>query len=288
MHLRRNGRYTIDFPALRSAIQAQVQTLRAGAQVQTFVPNGSAYLRAEIPIHDLAPALNGLRVIHISDLHLKPRWGRGYTELLDRLRADPPDLILITGDFIDNKSDHRPTLPILERLIGHLTARHGIYAILGNHDPEVVRPYIAAMGVRFVTHRRMIVSAGKGEVEFIGLPGLSRHELDMDFIRALPPRAPGIPRIILSHYPDLFCSVRGSDPDLYLAGHTHGGQICLPNGTPVVTHDVMPRRFCKGIHRIGKTWYAVSSGFGFTSLPLRMFCPTEVVEFVFRLEPNPS
>jgi hypothetical protein len=248
--------------------------------MQVWTPNHAAYRRSRLPIEGLAKSLDGLRILHLSDLHLKPRWCRGYDELLGRVQADPPDLILFTGDFIDNKSDHRPTLPTLRRLIGGLAARHGIYAILGNHDPDVVRPYVVDLGVRVILYRRVIVPVGSGEVELIGMPGISRHDLGMDFIRALPPRSPGVPRIVLCHYPDLFCAVMGAEPDLFLAGHTHGGQICAPDGTAIMTHDVMPRRFCKGVHRIGSTWYAVSNGFGFTKFPVRLFCPTEAVEFV--------
>jgi hypothetical protein len=68
------------------------------------------------------------------------------------------------------------------------------------------------------------------------------------------------------------------EPDIYLSGHTHGGQICLPNGVPLLSHDSMPSRFKKGIHRIEHTWFVVSNGFGFTGLPFRVFCPAEVCE----------
>ena len=95
-------------------------------------------------------------------------------------------------------------------------------------------------------------------------------------------RTPGVPRIILSHYPDLLGAALPLDPDLYLTGHTHGGQICWPNGWALLTHDRLPRRFCKGVHRIGPTWYSVSNGFGFTGISLRVFCPAEVTEFTLR------
>ena len=281
MHLRRNGRYKIDFPALQAAAPGPVETLRRGAWLQVWHPDNGAYRRAALPIRNLPESLVGLRILHLSDLHLKNRWCRGYDELIERVRTDPPDLILFTGDFTDNKSDHRPALPIVRRLVGGLVARQGIYAILGNHDPDVIRPYLVDLGVRFVSSRRVIAPARGRALELIGMPGLSRHDLDMDFVRALPPKEPGVPRLVLCHYPDLFCTVMGIEPDLFLAGHTHGGQVCTPSGMAVMTHDVMPRRFCKGIHRIGPTWYAVSSGLGFTKFPVRLFCPTEAVEFVF-------
>lgn len=279
MHLLRNGQYTIDFPELRAAAPGDVKTKRPGAFFQFLNPNRPAYRQATLYIAGLAKELRGLRIMHLSDVHFRRRWGRPHDELISRLQANPPDLILFTGDFIDDKYDHRPAIPLVRRLIQGLRATSGIYAILGNHDPDVVRPHVAEMGVRFVSNRRAVVPAGRGEIELIGLPGLSRHELDMGFIHGLPAKTLGVPRVVLCHYPDLFCAARHLEPDIYLAGHTHGGQICMPSGKPILRHDVMPPRFCKGVHRIDKTWFAVSNGFGFTSLPVRLFCPAEVVEF---------
>jgi hypothetical protein len=72
-------------------------------------------------------------------------------------------------------------------------------------------------------------------------------------------------------------------PDLFLAGHTHGGQICLPGRIPIIRHDSLARRFWLGIHRVHGTWLVVNRGIGFsTALQLRLFCPAEVVEIRLR------
>jgi predicted MPP superfamily phosphohydrolase len=230
-------------------------------------------------IANLPRDLQALRILHLSDLHLGSRWMPVYDELIHRLREDPPDLLLFTGDFIENKYDHRPALSTLRRLLPALSATVDIYAILGNHDPQVLASEVTMQGVRLLEQERVIVEAKGGAVELIGLPGCSRWDLDHDFIRAVPPRQAGMPRIVLSHYPDAFPAVRGMEADLFLAGHTHGGQACLPDGWPPLTHDRMPRRFAKGVHRFGRTVYAVSNGFGYSGLQLRVFCPMEVVEF---------
>jgi predicted MPP superfamily phosphohydrolase len=67
-------------------------------------------------------------------------------------------------------------------------------------------------------------------------------------------------------------------PDLFLCGHTHGGQVCLPGGRALLTHDKLPKHICKGIFRAGNTWMAISRGFGFAGMPARVFCPSEVIE----------
>jgi predicted MPP superfamily phosphohydrolase len=283
--MRRKKRHTIDFPALRAAARAKprgrgTQRDRGGPWLQWYTPNEFVSKRAHVAIGDLPVGLQGLRVLHLTDLHLGRRWGKAYDMLIGKVRDDPPDLILFTGDFVENRFDHRVGLPNVLRLFAGLKAKQGTYAILGNHDPDVMVPYLVEAGIRFVSDRRVLVPVAGGVVELIGFPGAARADLDRDFIRALPRREVGVPRIILSHYPDLFPAALELEPDLYLAGHTHGGQICLPNGWPPITHDRMPRRFCKGIHRIGRTWFAVNNGFGFTGVALRVFCSTEVVELV--------
>jgi len=72
--------------------------------------------------------------------------------------------------------------------------------------------------------------------------------------------------------------IRPLAADFFLAGHTHGGQICTPWGWPLITHDRMPRRYCKGVHRFDGTWYIVSRGLGFAGVPVRINCPSEVAE----------
>jgi len=198
-------------------------------------------------------------------------------------------VLLITGDFVDNKHDHRPGLATLGRLLPRLKSRLGTYGILGNHDADVMSPYLTEMGVRLLDGRRARLESGGGAaIELIGLPGVARGDLDVHFIAGQPAKEPGVLRIVLSHYPDHILRVRPLGADVFLAGHTHGGQICLPGGVPIITHDRMPRRLSKGIHRHDATWYIVSRGFGYASLPARLFCPAEVAEIVLTRSTSPQ
>jgi predicted MPP superfamily phosphohydrolase len=233
-----------------------------------------------LPIPNLPPDLAGFRFVHLSDLHLRGFWSKGYDQLIERLEASPPDLILVTGDFIEDKHDHRPGLAQLRKLLPRLRSRLGTWGVLGNHDVDLVQPYLREMGVHLINGARALLESGTGAtVELIGFPGLARTDLDAHFVAAQPPKAPNSLRIILSHYPDHFPRARPLQPDLYLAGHTHGGQICLPGGIPLLTHDKLPRRYGKGIHRLSDSWLIVSRGLGFASeIPVRLFCPAEVAE----------
>ncbi|HYO07623.1 MAG TPA: metallophosphoesterase [Tepidisphaeraceae bacterium] len=278
-------------------IRVRYERPRVGPWVQVDSLAGYEWNRVELAISDLPAALQGARIVHLSDLHLTRRWRPEYDDLLSKLAERPPDLILFTGDFVDDKRDHGPALPTLERLIRGLPvgARRAapnaapgaggasqIFAILGNHDGDLLAPRLAALGVPLITHRRVDAVVRGAPVEVIGLPGPDRTDLDERFLHAQPPRRAGVPRIVLCHYPDLIRPSRRLRPDLYLAGHTHGGQMCLWNEWPPMTHDALPRRMCKGAHDYHGTCLLVSRGFGFTTAPVRLWCPAEVVEVEMR------
>jgi predicted MPP superfamily phosphohydrolase len=243
---------------------------------------GYEWNRIELTISDLPSALNGARIVHLTDLHLKRKWRPEHQDLIERLNQNPPELILITGDFVDDKRDYRTALPTLERLIGGLPGASQVFAILGNHDTDLLEPRLIAMGVPVIIHRRVDATVRGLPVEIIGLPGPDRMDLSDRFVSAMPLRRGGVPRIVLCHYPDLIGGLRRWSADLYLAGHTHGGQICLPNGWPPMTHDALPRRLCKGAHDVNGTCMVVGRGFGFTTMPVRLWCPAEIVEIELR------
>jgi predicted MPP superfamily phosphohydrolase len=250
--------------------------------VQWWKTRDLVWNHTPLPLVDLPEAMDGFRIVHLADLHLRSHAEDAYRQVIERVNANPPDLILFTGDFVEDRYDPSAAIGRVEDFFRALRSKYGVYAIAGNHDPDVMLPYLTASGIQFITHRRIVVDTERGAVELIGFPGPSRSDLDPDFLAALPQPIAGVPRIVLSHYPDLFPAAFGLAPDVYLAGHTHGGQVCLPNGSPLLTHDQMPRRLSKGVHRIGKTWYAVSRGMGFTGISVRLFCAAEVREFTFR------
>jgi predicted MPP superfamily phosphohydrolase len=232
----------------------------------------------DLALPQLPAALEGVRMVHITDLHLRTRWPRQLDDVIERVQKDPPELILFTGDFVDDKRDHGPAMPLVKKLIGGLRAKAGMFAILGNHDGDLLAPKLHGLGVRVIVHQRVDAIVNSAPVELIGLPGPDRGDLDERFLHAIPPKQPGVPRIILCHFPDLIRAARPLQADLYLAGHTHGGQICLPNERAIFTHDSLPRHLCKGAHDVDGTCLIVGRGFGFTSIPVRAFCPAEVVE----------
>ena len=269
---------------MRSSPRIIYHRPRVGPAVQFREVPGWEWNQVELTLPSLPPAMSGTRILHVSDLHLRHRWPKHLDEVIERVNANPPELILFTGDFVDDKYDHRAGLLLAQRLIIRLRSKHGMFAIVGNHDTDLLAPHLIRFGVPVIVHQRLVVPVSGGQIELIGLPGPERGDLDERFLHALPPKDPAIPRIVLCHYPDLIrpTLAAGAAPDLYLAGHTHGGQICPPNECPIMRHDTLPHRLCKGAHDVEGTCLVVSRGFGFTTLPVRIFCPAEVIEIVLR------
>jgi predicted MPP superfamily phosphohydrolase len=246
-------------------------------------PFGFEWNRVTLPIRGLPPGLAGYRILHLSDFHFRRKWSRAFDQLLDRIRQDPPGLLLIGGDYVENKRDYRPGLPNVKRLLSGLTFRDGCFGVLGNHDGDI-GPQIDGHNITLIDRKRLTVDVAGGQIELIGLPRLAKVGPDQAFIDALPPKTLGVPRVVLSHYSDYLYRTPKAAPDLFLAGHTHGGQICLPGGVAILKHTSLPRRLARGVHRIGETWFVANRGMGCSTISVRLFCSAEVVEIELATE----
>ena len=250
-----------------------------GPWMQYRVPRGFEWNRYVLPIAGLPPQMEGLRVVQITDLHLRKSWSDVYDQLIERVRQESPDLLLITGDFVDHKRRPIPAVPTIRRLVSALKARLGVFGILGNHDRYHLRPHLDGIGLELLDKESRRIDVDGAELELLALPGVDRRHLTRPLLEAYPARTLGVPRLVMAHFPDhLRKAAELLKPDIYFAGHTHGGQICLPGGFAPIRHDSLPRRFCKGVHRFANTWLVVGRGMGFTGLPFRFFCPAEVIE----------
>jgi uncharacterized protein len=267
----------------RSLAEPTIRRDRTGPRLQILTAKGFEWVEAEIPIRDLPPELEGFRLLHISDLHIRKAWDPAYDEVIARVEANPPDFIAYTGDFVDNKSDsRRRAMPLVKRLVNSLKSRLGAAAILGNHDGDLLGPSLASLNLTLLDHRRLALRSGSATLEFIGIAGVDRKDFDAGFLRSLGRKEAGTVRVVLSHYPDLVRRTRFLEADLFLAGHTHGGQVCLPGGIPIIRHDSLPAKLISGIHWVYDTWLVANPGLGFSGLPIRLFCPAQVIEIIFR------
>ena len=253
---------------------ATVEVLRAGPWLSLGLSRSAEWARVTLPLATM-PAAQTLRLAHLTDLHTRRRPHPLFEQIVAAYAADPPDAILITGDFVDDKFDGRPALRALDSFLPRLQSRLGTFGILGNHDGDLFAGRLADLGVRLLAAARVRVGDG---LDLVGLPGVTRDDPADAFDLCRDPR---VPTVALAHYPDSIKRLGKLRPDLVLAGHTHGGQVCLPGGRPIITHDRLPRRMSRGLHPTpwgGRLF--VSRGLGTAAYPIRLFCPPQVVEIV--------
>jgi hypothetical protein len=89
-------------------------------------------------------------------------------------------------------------------------------------------------------------------------------------------------KLMLLHYPDLVYPAAAAGADICLAGHTHGGQICWPDGSPLFRQDTLSAEQCTGVHKVNGTWMVVNRGIGAAGLRMRVFCPPHAVLMTLR------
>jgi predicted MPP superfamily phosphohydrolase len=225
--------------------------------------------RASLPVAKLPPALSGLRIGLLTDVH-RSRWvshedvARAVTALMD----ERPDIIVLGGDYV-TWGDRRYVRPSAEAL-DPLSAPFGVYGILGNHDDDHDMPAaLAARGVQMLKDARTTVIINGEAVELVGIRFWTRREAD---IASLCRGATGF-TVLLAHDPRRFTEAAALNIPLVLSGHTHGGQVVLP-GLGAIAAQKFP--VVAGVGRRDRTTMFVSRGVGTVYVPIRINCPPEV------------
>jgi uncharacterized protein len=262
-----------------------------GAGYSFFVePQILRITRHSIRLRGLVPSLQDLRIVQLTDIHLGPWISQRYIEkVIERTNALEADFIVLTGDYV-HKSP-RYIAPVVSTLQG-LRAKIGIVGILGNHDwwegAELTRQEFARVGIplidnsrMFITKERQLVASSTEGLCIAGVGDL--WEDDVNFEKALGGVPPELPRILLSHNPDVAEDSRLSRKeyrvDLMMSGHTHGGQIRIPGfGAPIVPSRYK-QKYAQGLVSGPFCPVYISRGIGVTVLPLRFGVPPEIAVF---------
>jgi predicted MPP superfamily phosphohydrolase len=243
------------------------------------------YIDRAVVVDDLPPAFAGLRITHLSDLHIgelipPARLGA----IIDAANERRGDLVAVTGDFVDLK------LNVLDEVIaqlGRLRAPLGVFMVPGNHDylmdgPRLVRRFHDAGLDLLINEHRVIVHRGARLV--VGGIDYSHHAHRLTrFTRrafdAAPRHDADTMRLLLAHHPHAFDPARDEQGvRLTLAGHTHGGQVVLAEGPRVgrLSLGAMNFRYAHGLYSRNGHHLHVTSGIG-ASFPWRYRCPAEIV-----------
>jgi predicted MPP superfamily phosphohydrolase len=241
----------------------------------------------------LPRAFDGYTIMQLSDLHidLEPDF---VDHLIAHVHALACDLCVLTGDYrarTFGRFDH--TLAALARLRPAIAAP--CVAVLGNHDSLRMVPAMEAMGYRVLLNEAVAIARGGAPggahggayggayggsyggpaLQLAGVDDAHHYRTD-DVARAAEGLPRGDPAILLSHTPELYREAAGAGFDLFLCGHTHGGQLCLPGGVPVLIEARCPRRLARGAWRHGAMQGYTSPGAGASIVPARLNCPPEI------------
>jgi predicted MPP superfamily phosphohydrolase len=238
----------------------------------------------DLPLPRLPAAFEGFTILHLSDLHLDGMPGLEDT-IVDRLGARDVDLCVLTGDYrTELHGPIRPTLQGLARLVSGLRSRHGFLGVLGNHDDcHMVAP-MEALGIRMLINESVEIARGGARIQILGTDDVHYYFTDQA-VHVLEKAGP-LFTIALVHSPEVYDLAARLGVDLYLCGHTHGGQVCLPGGRAVITHLSRGRRFYKGIWRHRDMVGITNCGAGTAGIPVRFNSRGEIL--VIRLRQSPA
>lgn len=236
-----------------------------------------------LAIKSLDSRLSKLTIAHLSDLHFTGKLTRDYFDfVIERVNEMRADLVVVTGDIVDNDE----CIAWIPETLGRLQARCGKFFVLGNHDKRVsdvpgLRKTMADCGFVDLGGRFEHVTIDGCQVLFVGT-----ERPWFGTTPEVPPRTTdkdGTPifRLLLSHSPDQLPWARQQNFDLMLAGHTHGGQIRLPVIGPIVSPSRFGVRYASGVFHEPPTLMHVSRGISGLD-PIRINCLPEVTKIILR------
>lgn len=224
-------------------------------------------------IPQLPQAFDGFTLLQISDLHLDmhPEYP---AVLAEQVRDLQYDICVLTGDFRGRTHGPvDPTLRAFETLRPEL--KNDVYAVLGNHDSIQMLPVLENMDIRVLLNEAVELRRDDASIYMAGID-------DAHYFRAdnLEKASDEIPleaiSILLSHTPEIYRHAAHAGFNIMLSGHTHGGQICLPGGIPVMCNMRAPRRLCRGAWSYQDMLGYTSTGSGASVVEVRFNCPPEI------------
>jgi hypothetical protein len=262
---------------LRSVIRAADWVFRLSGLHGRGVRNARdiQLIERTLVLPKLPVAFDGLTVLHLTDLHLDLMPGLE-KQILSLLGNRSFDLVLLGGDY--RGEVHGPTAPCLEameQLLAGLRSRLGVYGVLGNHDDVHMVAPLENMGVRLLINEHVTLHRDGDQLTLVGTDDVHYYYTDQA-IHALETAVPGFV-IGMVHSPELAIEAEGFGVDLYLCGHTHGGQVSLPGGYPIMTHTKRCRQYYRDVWYRGAMTGMTNIGAGCSAIPVRFNTRGQVV-----------
>jgi hypothetical protein len=223
--------------------------------------------------------LDGFRIVALADLHVGAAGmgGDHLATVVDRTNALNPDLIVLAGDYVPGAKATSSDIQSIAKGMGRLRAKHGVFAVLGNHDWWTDGPGIEgalkAQGIIVLRNESVTITHGEGSFQLGGIDDdLTQHADIPHMMSGIGDRAP---IVAVVHEPDVFPSMP-SAVDLTIAGHTHGGQVRIPLLGALVVPSIYGQRYAAGVvNEAGHTMF-ITTGLGTSIMPVRFRVPPEI------------
>jgi uncharacterized protein len=256
-------------------------------------PDRPELTRIEVFLPRLPEKLDGFTIAQLSDFHYDPYFSihpiKAAVEITNTLN---PDLAVLTGDFVtlpilgESHQRWRPSIaqaaPCADLLRG-IRARHGLVAVLGNHDqfsdPDRVAAVLEAAGIRVLRNQSIPVEWEGSRFWLAGVNDVTGGTANLnETLRRVPTKEAAV---LLCHEPDFADTAAHYPVDLQLSGHSHGGQVRFPFIGPLYLPD-LARKYPWGLRKIGPLTLYTNCGIGTIRVPVRLNCPPEVTLVTLR------
>jgi predicted MPP superfamily phosphohydrolase len=232
--------------------------------------------RYKIPVPNLPLSFHGFTLAHLTDIHLGFLVSEAFVEeIVQRTNSLNTDAIVCTGDYVHNRN----TIEEIDKvwpILSKLSARHGVYSVLGNHDHwgDTNRSlYWLERSGQNIRHQCKAIYKGKDRILIGGAGDFWSDKLNID--KAFSNSDQGDCRILLAHNPDSVDTEFETPLSLVLSGHTHGGQVVIPFlGAPKL--PVENKAYSSGLIATPKTPLFISRGIGWAIVPVRFNCYPEI------------
>lgn len=233
---------------------------------------------SDIPIKDLPESLSGLRICQLSDIHVESFVDPGDLEHAVRIVNElDPDLVFLTGDFLTHQEEM--VSPLVE-IFSKLTARHGVYGCLGNHEiythtEDDLSEQFNRNGIEILRQQIRDLTIRGDVLRLVGIDYVGRY-VKPRVSKLLRESATRHPTILLSHQPNIFPEAAEAGIDLTLSGHTHGGQIMLKVGDFELAPSQVISPYVAGHYKLDNSHLYVNRGLGTVGPPVRLNAPPEI------------
>lgn len=236
--------------------------------------------RREVVLKRLPAAFDGFRMLHLSDLHLDMHEDMPHA-IAEAVRKVEYDACVMTGDFRARTfGDVDAAIAGLERLRAQLP--DPLFGVLGNHDSLRMLPGMEGLGIRMLMNESVTLEREGARLHLVGVDDPHYYALD-NLEKATAGLPPEECAILLAHSAEIWRQAAHAGFELMLCGHTHGGQIALPGGVPVLCNARAPRRMCQGAWAHQGMQGYTSRGTGVSVLDVRLNCPAEMTLHVLRV-----